>query len=42
MAKASSNADYFSEMKEWSKRKLEIIEKYLDGAVRILGMCQAR
>lgn len=37
MAKTSSKDDYFGELKEWSKRKLEIIEKYLDGAVRILG-----
>lgn len=37
MAKSSSKDDYFNELKEWSKRKLEIIEKYLDGAVRILG-----
>lgn len=37
MAKSSNKDDYFGELKEWSKRKLEIIEKYLDGAVRILG-----
>jgi three-Cys-motif partner protein len=29
--------DYFEEMKEWSLRKLGLLQKYLDGFVRILG-----
>jgi three-Cys-motif partner protein len=28
---------FFDEMKEWSHRKLQIVSKYLDGFVRILG-----
>lgn len=33
----ASTDDYFKELKEWSKRKLDIIDKYLDAAARILG-----
>jgi len=29
--------EYFQELKEWSRRKLNIIQKYLDGFSRILG-----
>lgn len=29
--------EYFKELKEWSARKLELLTKYLDGFVRILG-----
>ena len=29
--------DFFDEPKEWSNRKINLIEKYLDGAARILG-----
>ncbi|RPJ73262.1 MAG: three-Cys-motif partner protein TcmP [Alphaproteobacteria bacterium] len=29
--------DFFSELKEWSTRKLDIIKKYVDGFSRILG-----
>jgi three-Cys-motif partner protein len=36
MAQASD--DYFDELEEWSARKLTLLEKYLDGAVRILQL----
>jgi three-Cys-motif partner protein len=29
--------EFFSDLKEWSGRKLRIIEKYIDGFSRILG-----
>ena len=34
---SSIENDFFEELLEWSNRKLEIITKYLDGFVRILG-----
>jgi three-Cys-motif partner protein len=36
MAQAPDN--YFDELEEWSARKLTLLEKYLDGAVRILQL----
>ncbi len=38
----SKQTDFFAEMKEWSKRKLNIITKYLDGFSRILGSSLGR
>jgi len=37
MSQSAGTADYFQELKEWSKRKLELIDKYLESAVRIMG-----
>lgn len=34
---SSTNLEYFNNLKEWSKRKLDLIRKYLDGASKILG-----
>ncbi len=33
----STNLEYFNDLKEWSKRKLDLVRKYLDGASKILG-----
>ena len=33
----NQTADFFSDIKEWSSRKLNIIKKYVDGFSRILG-----
>ena len=30
-------SDFFGDIKEWSKRKHQLVSKYLDGFVRILG-----
>lgn len=33
----NTDGDFFGELKEWSRRKHTLVEKYLDGATRILG-----
>ena len=30
-------SEFFSDIKEWSARKLKIVKKYVDGFSRILG-----
>ena len=34
---SESSADFFNELKEWSERKLRLLEKYVEPAARILG-----
>src|SRR6266566_3476759 len=34
---SSNKADYFDEMHEWSERKLQLLQAYVDSAVKILG-----
>ncbi|MEN6393865.1 MAG: three-Cys-motif partner protein TcmP, partial [Anaerolineaceae bacterium] len=34
---AQKNNGYFDEQKDWSKRKLDIVQKYLAGFAKILG-----
>jgi three-Cys-motif partner protein len=36
-----SNKEFFGELREWSERKLKILEQYLDPFVKVLGSLQA-
>jgi len=33
-----SQPDYFDELKEWSKRKLQLLEDYVKAASKIMGI----
>ncbi len=34
---SDNQAEFFAELKEWSERKLRLLEKYVEPAARILG-----